>query len=83
MTLAVMTRASLGHTGHPLTATAPIQLIYLAALAAAVGRIVAATGFAREMLLHVSATAWVLAFAGFVVVYAPALLTRKRSPVPA
>lgn len=83
MTLAVMTRASLGHTGRPLTATAAIQFIYLAALAAAVGRIVAATGFAREMLLHVSATAWVLAFAGFVVVYAPALLTRTRSSVPA
>lgn len=83
MTLAVMTRASLGHTGRALTATTPIQLIYLAALAAAAGRIVAATGFARDALLHVSATAWVLAFAGFVIVYAPLLLKRTTPPVPA
>jgi uncharacterized protein involved in response to NO len=77
MTLAVMTRASLGHTGQPLTATRPIQLIYLAALVAALARIFAATGYAREPLLHVSATAWVLAFAGFTIVYAP-LLARRR-----
>jgi uncharacterized protein involved in response to NO len=77
MTLAVMTRASLGHTGRPPTATVPIQLIYAAACIAALARIVAATGYAREPMLHVSATAWVLAFAGFVVVYAP-LLTKQR-----
>jgi hypothetical protein len=39
-------------------------------------RIVAATGHAREPLLHVSATAWVLAFAGFVIVYARLLAKR-------
>ncbi len=77
MTLAVMTRASLGHTGRPLTATPSIQLIYVAALTAALARILAAFGIAREPMLHLSATAWVLAFAGFVVVYAP-LLTRRQ-----
>lgn len=78
MTLAVMTRASLGHTGHPLTATVPVRLIYLAAVVAAVARIVAATGYAREPMLHVSAAAWVAAFAGFVIVYAPLLAGRPR-----
>jgi len=78
MTLAVMTRASLGHTGRPLTATLPIQLIYLSALTAALTRIAAAFDIAREPMLHVSATAWVMAFVGFVIVFAP-LLTKRRS----
>jgi uncharacterized protein involved in response to NO len=77
MTLAVMTRASLGHTGQPLTATVPIQLIYLAAAVAALARILAAFDVARAPLLQVSAVAWVAAFAGFAVVYWP-LLTRSR-----
>ncbi len=77
MTLAVMTRASLGHTCRPLSATTPIQLIYAAALIAALARIVASFDLARAPLLHLSATAWVAAFAGFVVVYWP-LLTRPR-----
>lgn len=76
MTLAVMTRASLGHTGRPLTATRPIQGIYAAALTAALARILAAFFVLREPMLHLSATAWVLAFGGFVVVYAPLLLRR-------
>jgi uncharacterized protein involved in response to NO len=78
MTLAVMTRASLGHAGRPLTATRPIQFIYVAALIAALARIAAAFGLLREPMLHLSATAWVLAFGGFVVIYAP-LLARRRA----
>jgi len=77
MTLAVMTRASLGHTGQPLTATRPIELIYLAAVLAALARIAAAFDILRDPMLHVSATAWVLAFGGFVIVYAPLLLQRR------
>jgi uncharacterized protein involved in response to NO len=78
MTLAVMTRASLGHTGQPLTATQPIQLIYALAITAALARIVAAFDILREPMLYLAATAWVLAFLGFVVVYAP-LLARRQS----
>jgi uncharacterized protein involved in response to NO len=78
MTLAVMTRASLGHTGQPLTATVPVRLIYLFATIAAVARIVAAFDVARMPLLQVSAAGWVAAFAGFAVAYWP-LLTRPRS----
>lgn len=76
MTLAVMTRASLGHTGRPLTATRPIQLIYVAVVVAALARIAAAFDVMREPMLHLSATAWVAGFVGFVVVYAPLLMRR-------
>lgn len=79
MTLAVMTRASLGHTGRDLVASHPIQLIYGLALVAALARIGAAFGSVSTALLTVSATAWVAAFAGFVVVYAPLLLRPRPS----
>jgi uncharacterized protein involved in response to NO len=73
MTLAVMTRASLGHTGHDLVASLPTQLIYLAALVAALARIAAAFE-PSVLLLHVAGFAWVAAFAGFAVAYGPMLL---------
>jgi len=76
MTMAVMTRASLGHTGRALTATRGIQLIYSAIFLAALARIIAGFDVMREPMLHLSATAWVLGFAGFVVLYAPILMTR-------
>ncbi|MGE0767492.1 MAG: NnrS family protein [Hyphomicrobiaceae bacterium] len=78
MTLAVMTRASLGHTGRPLTATRAIQAIYVAALIAALARILAAFSVLREPMLHLSAIAWVLAFGGFVAAYTPLLMRARR-----
>ena len=78
MSLAVMTRASLGHTGQPLTATRPIQAIYAAAALSAIARIAAAFDVLREPMLHASATLWVLAFLGFIAVYAPLLVRAKR-----
>ena len=42
MTLAVMTRASLGHTGHDLVAGAGTQAIYVAVIAAAGARVAGA-----------------------------------------
>lgn len=77
VTLAVMTRASLGHTGQPLIATRAIQLIYLAALLAALSRIAVAFDVLRELMLSLSAAAWVGAFGGFVAVFAPLLLRRR------
>jgi uncharacterized protein involved in response to NO len=75
MTLAVMTRASLGHTGQSLVATPATQAIYACVAVGAIARILAA--FTGGMgLMHFSATAWVLGFAGFAVVYGPALLGR-------
>ena len=75
MTLAVMTRATLGHTGRPLTASFATQIIYLCALVAALARIAAALGGWTD-LLHVAGLAWTAAFGGFVVFYGPLLISR-------
>jgi uncharacterized protein involved in response to NO len=72
MPLAVMTRASLGHTGQPLTAGTGTQAIYLFAFCAAVLRVVA--GFDGSMvLMELAGVAWVAAFGGFVLLYGPTL----------
>jgi uncharacterized protein involved in response to NO len=77
MTLAVMSRASLGHTGHALTASTGTQAIYAAIIIAAVARICAAIHTAQgDWLLHVAALAWVIAFLGFALAYGPLLLRR-------
>jgi uncharacterized protein involved in response to NO len=76
MTLAVMTRASLGHTGQPLTAGRGTQAIYLFALCAAVLRM--AAGFAGStMLMEIASAAWIAAFGGFVLLYGPTLARRR------
>jgi uncharacterized protein involved in response to NO len=75
MTLAVMTRASLGHTGQELVASLPTQLIYLFAFIAALARIIAAFEPSRA-LLHIAAAAWILAFGGFVVFFGRLLIGR-------
>jgi uncharacterized protein involved in response to NO len=74
MTLAVMSRATLGHTGQPLTASRATQAIYAAITVAAVSRICAAIEPAySEPLLHVAAFAWAAAFFGFAVAFGPLL----------
>jgi uncharacterized protein involved in response to NO len=79
MTLAVMTRASLGHTGRPLTASASTTAIYVAVVIAAVARITAALQPDwSELLLHVAALAWAAAFLGFAFSYMPMLRGPRR-----
>jgi uncharacterized protein involved in response to NO len=70
MTLAVMTRATRGHTGRPLHADKATVGLYAAINLAAATR-VAAPFFpsAHVALLSVSAALWVVAFAGFAAVY--------------
>ena len=77
MTLAVMTRASLGHSGMPLQADRRISGIYLLAAMAAVARVCAGLFPQADWLLHLAAASWVLAFLLFAVVYAP-LFVRPR-----
>jgi uncharacterized protein involved in response to NO len=78
MTLAVMTRATLGHTGSALAAGGGTQLIYLCAFVAALARIAAA--FVPDMiLLHGAAAAWVLAFGGFAAAYGPLLMRARKA----
>lgn len=79
MTLAVMTRASLGHTGNALTASAMTQAVYAAVVIAAIARICVSLEPARsELLLPVIAVAWCVAFFGFAASYGPMLVGRRR-----
>lgn len=80
MTLAVMTRASLGHTGHALYASAFTQVIYAAIFAAALTRIGASLFPAWSFpLLHITALAWCTAFFGFALSYGPTLVGTRRA----
>lgn len=72
MTLAVMTRASLGHTGRPLHAGPAVAGLYLSLALAVLARLGAALG-GPGWLLHLAATGWILAFGGFAVIYFPIL----------
>ena len=80
MTLAVMTRATLGHTGREIVAKPPTMIIYAAILVAAVTRMAASTlpSIYHEALV-VSALGWIVAFGGFAVVYGPMLLRARRA----
>jgi uncharacterized protein involved in response to NO len=74
-TLAVMTRATLGHTGQDLTADRTTAAIFLLVTLAAAARVVAAaSGNWLMPLLETSAVLWIAAFALFVLHYAPLLL---------
>lgn len=70
MTLAVMSRASLGHTGRALVASAATQGLYLLLVIGAVTRICAALhpGLS-DVFLHAAASAWAGAFLGFCLTY--------------
>jgi uncharacterized protein involved in response to NO len=75
MTLAVMTRASLGHTGCALIASRATQFIYAAVLLATLSRIAAAIEPAHSLpLLAAAAAFWAAAFLGFGAAYGPILV---------
>jgi len=79
MTLSMMVRASLGHTGQQLKAGLSGTLIFSALLVAAVTRILAALSDSHTgITLHVAAFAWMVAFAGFGLLFAPALSRRRK-----
>src|SRR5205814_1639227 len=79
MTLAVMTRASLGHTGRALTASAMTQAIYAAVVLATLSRIGAALEPAHGLpLLAAAAALWAAAFLGFGAAYGPILVRGTR-----
>ena len=80
MTLAVMTRASLGHTGHALQASWGTQAIYAAIVIAALTRVAAALLPAQAYgLLALAALLWSAAFLGFGAIYGP-IVMRGRTP---
>lgn len=79
MTLAVMTRATRGHTGHELTASALTVVTYATVITASVLRIAAGVlPHVYDGLLEFSGIAWMAAFGLFLFEYAPMLLRPRR-----
>ena len=79
MILAVMTRASLGHTGRPLVVTRLTVVAYWSLIMAVLARAAAiALPFWYNTALAVAGTLWIMAFTFFLFVYWP-ILTRPRA----
>ena len=79
MTLAVMTRASLGHSGRSLTADGATRAIYILITIAALLRLVAPLSGAQVVLVtSLAGLAWTAAFATFAIHYGR-LLLRPRT----
>jgi uncharacterized protein involved in response to NO len=75
MTLGVMTRASLGHTGRPLHANALTVAIYVLVNLGAMVRVFGtATGLPAELMLGLAAAGWSGAYFLFAVLYGPFLV---------
>lgn len=80
MILAVMTRATRGHSGHPLTSDATTNLIYACVISAALVRLLAAFAAGAVMPLLIMATLfWIIAFLLFVVRYGAMLLWPRNA----
>ncbi len=84
MIMAVMTRASLGHTGRPLVVGRSIALAYALLLGAAVVRVFGPALVPASYLGTVEAAAilWIAAFAIYVIVYAPVLTLERADGKP-
>jgi uncharacterized protein involved in response to NO len=83
MTLAVMTRASLGHSGRALVAGPATTTMYVLVSVAALLRIASAVpGTAAWWLLSAAGLAWSAAFGLFVIVYGPILASKTTQQSP-
>ncbi|EEW26917.1 NnrS family protein [Rhodobacter ferrooxidans] len=80
MTLAVMSRASLGHGGYPLAAGKGVALLYAALICAVLARVLAGFWPQLPWLLHIAAGGWILAFGGFALLFWPILARPKLQP---
>lgn len=80
MILAVMTRATRGHTGRPLSADMLTRVIFVLILAAAFTRVLAAFGLWTDLLLVISAALWAAAFLSFLGGYGPMFLRPRAAP---
>jgi len=79
MTLAVMTRATLGHTGHALVAGPGTVVLYILVILAVLTRAAAGIFVADAAWMYdLSGLSWIGAFGGFALLYGP-LLWRRRS----
>ncbi|WP_114966937.1 NnrS family protein [Alkalilacustris brevis] len=78
MTLAVMSRASLGHAGLPLAAGRGVALLYLALIGSVAARFLHGL-FPLPATLHLAGALWITAFAGFALLYWPILARPRRA----
>ena len=84
MILAIMSRASLGHTGRPLQAPAPVTLAYVLLSVAALLRVAAGVdGSYYVALVTTAGVVWIIAFGLFVVAYAAILSGPRVDSKPA
>ena len=80
MTIAVMTRATLGHTGRLLKASIGTQCLYAAVIVAALTRICASIEPEHmQVLLAAAGIGWAFAFLGFAAFYGRALCTPRAA----
>ena len=78
MILAVMTRASLGHTGRELRASAATTICYALVTIGALLRVISALGWVDYRIgMFVAGAAWAGAFLVFLAAYAPVLFGRR------
>lgn len=78
MILAVMTRATLGHTGRALQASAATVVLYICVTLGALLRVAASLGLRPYMvMMEISGIAWAASLALFLIVYGP-MLWRPR-----
>lgn len=82
VTLAMLTRTSLGHSGHPLQATKTITAIYTLVLLAVLFRIAGEFFPHVTPLLHAAATFWILGFGLFAVSFGPIFFKPRVHKTP-
>jgi len=81
MTMAIMTRAILGHSGRTLTAGRATQTIYALISTGAFLRVFAETlGFDYIVTVSLSGTLWAGGFILFAIVYGPYCLSVRKTP---
>lgn len=69
MTLAVMMRATLGHSGRALAATPAAKVIFSLIMAAALARVAAEFGLAPRVALLIAAMSWIASMAVFALAF--------------
>lgn len=82
MTLGVMTRVALGHTGRELVVARPIALAYGLVIAGAALRVVGPAVLPAHLVqvLAVAGALWSAAFIIFLAIYTPILVSPARKP---
>lgn len=85
MTLGMMARVALGHTGRPLHAAPPVVAAFILINVAALLRVFAVWSLPNAWsvaLMVIAGVAWATAFALFVAVYAPILIRPRADGLP-